>query len=100
VIVVSALKKNAFMRNHGCQGLFFGLGVAVISFALSIFASILGAIPLVGVLFLFLLPLLPLLWLAWFVLSILYAMKDNRGERFEIPFVTQFARKYMDTASA
>jgi uncharacterized membrane protein len=99
-LVLTDAKKNAFMRYHGWQALFFGLGVAVLSFAASIATTILAAIPVIGVLALVIYPVLMLVWVAWFIFAILYAMKAYKGERFEIPFVTKFAAKYQEGASA
>ncbi len=89
MVVVSDLKKDPFMRYHGWQTLFWGIAWFVIWVGL----PLLSFIPFLGLLFGFLAG--PVLFLVWLVASVLYAVRAHRGERFEIPVVTGFARRYM-----
>ncbi|MCS7173245.1 MAG: hypothetical protein N0A24_07615 [Armatimonadetes bacterium] len=50
-------------------------------------------IPLLGAVIRFLAGLVFLV--AWVLLSVAYAVRAYRGERFEIPVVVNFARRYM-----
>lgn len=88
IIVLTDMKKDAFMKTHGWTGLFWSIAWLVIWFAL----RILVAIPVIGVIFAILGGMV--LWLVWLVLSIYYAMQAYNGKAFTIPFVSDFAKKY------
>jgi uncharacterized membrane protein len=89
IVVLTDMKKDPYMRYHGWQALFWGLAWLAVWVVFSILTSVLWFI------FLPLLFLLPLLWLAVLVVSIWFAVRAYNGERFEIPVVTNFARRYM-----
>jgi uncharacterized membrane protein len=88
IIVVTDMKKDPFMKNHGWTALFWAIGWLVIWVAL----SIVGHIPFLG--WLLFLATGPILWLLWLILSIYYAMQAYNGKEFTIPFVSDFAKKY------
>ena len=87
VIILTDMKKDSFMRQHGWTALFWGIGW----FVLYIVLMILTAIPFLGfgVAILF-----PFLGLAWLILSIYYAVQAYNGKVFSIPIVSDWARKY------
>ncbi|MGH2670912.1 MAG: DUF4870 domain-containing protein [bacterium] len=87
VIVLTEMKKDAFMRHHGWTALFWGIAWV----ALWVAISILAAIPFIG---LGLAILFPFLGLAWLILSIYYAVQAYNGKTFSIPVVSDFAKKY------
>jgi len=93
VVVLTDLKRDPFLRYHGWQALFWGIAWFVLWVGLSVVGTVLSFVPFLGVLFSFLAG--TLLFLAWVVLSVLYAVRAYQGQRFEIPVVTNAARKYM-----
>lgn len=89
VMILTDMKKDAFLRRHGWTALFWGVGWAVLYLALAIVTSIpflgwLGAL-LAG----------PLLGLAWLVLSLYCAFQAYNGRDFTIPVVSNWAQKYV-----
>lgn len=93
IAVVTDVKKDPFMRYHGWQALFWGIAWFVLWVGLTVVGIVLSVVPFLGLVISFLAS--TVLVLAWLVLSVLYAVRAYRGERFEIPVVTQYARKYM-----
>lgn len=93
VVVVTDLKKDPFLRYHGWQALFWGLAWFVLWVGLSVVGLVLSAVPFLGALVSFLTGVV--LWLAWLVLSVLFAVRAYQGERFEVPVVANWARRYM-----
>ncbi len=93
IVVLTEMKQDPFMRYHGWQALFWGIAWFVLWVGLSVIGTILSFVPILGFLFQFL--AWTVLFIAWAVLSLVYAVRTYRGERFEIPVVTDFARKYM-----
>lgn len=87
VIILTDMKKDSFMRQHGWTALFWGIAWFVLYFVL----MILSALPFLGfgVTILF-----PFLGLAWLILSIYYAVQAYNGKVFSIPIVSDWARKY------
>ncbi len=88
-VVLTDIKKDPFMRYHGWQALFWGLAW----FVLWVGLTVLAAVPFFGLVFGVLAG--PVLALAWLVLSVWYAVRAYQGQRFEIPVVTDLARRYM-----
>jgi uncharacterized membrane protein len=89
IVVLTDMKKDPYMRYHGWQALFWGLAWLVVWVAVSFLTSVLWFV------FLPLIFLFPLVSLAVFGVSIWFAVRAHNGERFEIPVVTNLARKYM-----
>jgi uncharacterized membrane protein len=88
VIVLTDMKKDPFMRQHGWNALFWGIGWFIIWVALNILAFI----PFLG-------PVLaiitgPILWLAWLILSVYYAVQAYNGKDVTIPVVSDYAKRY------
>ncbi|MDQ7858052.1 MAG: DUF4870 domain-containing protein [Armatimonadota bacterium] len=88
VIVVTDMKKDAFMRHHGWTALFWGIAWV----AIYVILTILGNIPILG----WLLVIVggPILWLAWLILSIYYALQAYNGKEVSIPLVSDWAKRY------
>jgi uncharacterized membrane protein len=90
LIMIFTDKKNIpFCRYHAWQALFFGLAF----FAFSLVSMILDFIPGVGCImgivhF--------VVVLAWLVVAIIYCLQTLKGERVEIPYITEFAKKYSE----
>jgi len=89
-------KKNIrFCRYHGWQSLFFGLAIIILNFAL----GIISVLPVIGwIIGMLLYPVMGLLGLAWLVMAIIFGIKAYNGEYVVIPFITDFAKKYVDEA--
>ncbi len=93
VVVLTEMKKDPFMRYHGWQALFWGIAWFVLWVGLTIVNTFLSFVPILGVIFGFLTG--SIFFVVWLVVSLVYAVRAYRGERFEIPVVTDFARTYM-----
>lgn len=98
IVVLTDMKRDPFMRYHGWQALFWGIAWFVLWTGLTVVGIVLSFAPFLGLVVGFLAS--TVLVLAWLVLSVLYAVRAFQGQRFEIPFVTQYARKYMGEAEA
>jgi len=93
-LILSEKKNIRFCRYHGWQALFFGLAIIIFNFAL----GIVSVLPVVGwIIGMLLFPVLGLLGLAWLVMAIIFGIKAYNGEYVVIPYVTDFARKYVDS---
>lgn len=88
VIILTDMKKDAFMRHHGWTALFWGIAWFILWLAL----MILGNIPFLG--WILFLVTGPLLWIAWLILSIFFALQAYNGKEVSIPIVSDFAKKY------
>ncbi len=56
-------------------------------------ALVLGVVEIIAVTILSFIPIIGLFtWLIW-IINIIYAVKANKGEAIEIPFITEFAKK-------
>jgi uncharacterized membrane protein len=93
VVIATDLKKDPFLRYHGWQALFWGIGWFALWVALTVVGFFVSFVPLLGALFGFVTGVA--LWLAWLVLSVLFAVRAYQGERFEVPVVANWARRYM-----
>ncbi|MDR7522968.1 MAG: DUF4870 domain-containing protein [Armatimonadota bacterium] len=88
IIVLTDMKKEAFMRHHGWTALFWGIAWVIIYVGL----MILGNIPFLG--WLLVIVTGPILWIAWLILSIYWAVQAYNGKEVSIPVVSDWARKY------
>lgn len=88
IIVLTDMKKDAFMRLHGWTALFWAIAWVIIYVALTILANV----PFLGWLAALLFG--PILWLAWLALSAYYAYQAYQGKSFTIPVVSDWAKKY------
>jgi uncharacterized membrane protein len=89
IVIVTDMKKDAYMRTHGWQGLFWGIAWVVIMIAVAIVmvpVGIAGLGALGGLLY-------GVAWVAWLVLSILYAIKAYNRQPVVIPIITDMAAK-------
>ncbi len=91
VVLLSDMKRQPYLRYHSVQALgFIVAGVAVVvgwSFVLAV----------LGVVTPFLLPLVfvtPALLLGWTFLTLLYAYRAYKGQRFQIPVVSRLTSRY------
>lgn len=95
IVVLTEMKKDPYMRYHGWQALFWGIGWFVLWVGLAVLGIVLSFVPIVGSVISFLAS--TVVALAWMVLSVLYAVRAYQGQRFEIPLIVEWARKYMGT---
>ncbi len=79
VILLMEDKKNRpFLKAHNMQALILGVAEFIIEAILgAVSAGILGCV----------------VWVAAIVINVIYGLKANRGEVFEIPFITNFVRQ-------
>lgn len=91
VVLLTDLKRHAFLRYHAVQALAFIVAGTVVMAGWSILMGVLATMMP------FLLPLVflsPILVLGWIVLTFLYAYRAYQGERFAIPIVGRLAARY------
>jgi uncharacterized membrane protein len=87
-------KKDQFVRHWAVQGIFFGGSTFVVMIVLNILLNILVHIPIIGLLFAFLLGLLLfVIWIAYLVLWIIGIVKAFQGQRWEYPFISAQCKK-------
>jgi uncharacterized membrane protein len=85
-LVMEPYNRNRFVRFHSFQNIFF----CVACIALSIVMSIIGMVPMVGLITLFVWPLLGLgLVVVWVILL----LKAYQGQMFKLPFIGDLAEK-------
>ncbi len=86
IVLATDMKKDAYMRTHAWQGVFWAIAWAVVWAGI----VVLGQIPIVGML----VGLAgALASLGWLVLSILYAVKAYNRQEVVIPIITEMAAK-------
>jgi uncharacterized membrane protein len=89
IILVTDMKKSRYMRFHGFQALF--LIVTWIIFSIAV--SVIGALPVIGMLTLI---VGPLGGLALLILAIILAVKAYNKQDMEVPVLTKLARDQAD----
>lgn len=77
-LIVEPYNKNAFVRFHSWQSIFFGIAFVAVHI-------VLGIIPVIGWL------ILALLDLAFLVVWVILLLKALKGERWELPIIGKFA---------
>ncbi len=88
IVSIAMAKDNKYLKYHGFQGLFWGIGVFVLYIGLIIVSTALTVIPFIGLMMWFLTLLLyPLIGIGALVASILFAVKAYQGEKFQIPVI-------------
>ncbi len=94
-IVFSEMKKDEFMRYHGWQSVFWGAVWLVVYVVVSVVLGIVGGpFPWTSPLYRLLSTLASLVWLGYLILSIWFGYRAYQGEKFTIPFVSEYAQKY------
>jgi fumarate reductase subunit D len=85
LIPLLTVKDSEYVKWHAKQGLVLGLGGGV---ALMILAVIVGFIPVLGAI------VDCLLWLGFMALNVMGMIKAIKGERWQIPIVSDLASKF------
>lgn len=85
-LVLAPYNRNSFVRFHSWQSIFFTVACIVVDIAL----AVLGRMPFLGLMTLFIWPLVSLAFLiVWIVLLI----KAFNGDRFKLPIIGDLAEK-------
>jgi fumarate reductase subunit D len=85
LIPLLTVKDSAFVQWHARNGLVLGLGGAL---GIAILSALLGWIPFLGALMVF------LIWAGWLGLHIVSIIKALNGVRWRIPGVSDLAEKF------
>lgn len=85
-LAVAPYNRNSLIRFHSWQSIFFTVACIAVDIAL----MILGRLPFLGLMSLF---LWPLIGLAFFVIWILLLIKAFNGQRFKLPIIGDLAEK-------
>ena len=96
-LLLEPYSKDKFVRFHSFQALFFGLASAGIAIALSPVTTILGLIPVLGVILNFLLWAVYIVGLFGLVIFLMY--KAFIGERFLLPWIGPLAVQRAEKSS-
>ena len=89
VVLLTDLKRSAFLRYHAIQSVGLGLGYVVVAIALAIITSMPGLWWL-GM----------LTWwigLVWLILALVYGYRAYQGQTFTIPVVSDLVARYQQT---
>ena len=89
-LVIEPYNKNRFIRFHSFHNIFFCIAWIVLSIAL----SIIGHLPVLGFLTLF---IWPLIGLAGFILWLVLMLKAYQGQMFKLPIIGDMAEKQANT---
>ena len=85
-LVIAPYNRNSYVRFHAWQSIFFTVACIVIDIAV----GVVGRLPFIGLMTLFIWPLVGLVFLiVWIILLI----KAFNGERFKLPFIGDLAEK-------
>ncbi|HLK34921.1 MAG TPA: DUF4870 domain-containing protein [Terriglobales bacterium] len=85
-LVMEPYNRNRFVRFHAFQSIFF----CVACIALSIVMSIIGMVPMVGLITLF---IWPLIGLGFLVLWVILLLKAYQGQMWKLPFIGDLSEK-------
>ena len=85
-LVIEPFNRNRFVRFHAFQCLF----IAATGFVLGIGLSILGFIPVVNLMVLF---LAPIIWIGILIMIILCMVRAYQGQKFKLPIIGDMAEK-------
>ena len=85
-LVIEPFNRNRFVRFHAFQCLF----IAAAGFVLGIGLSILGFIPVVNLMVLF---LAPIVWIGVMIVIILCMVRAYQGQKFKLPLIGDMAEK-------
>jgi len=90
-LLVEPYSKNRFVRFHSFQCLGMCLAAVVLGAGLRVAGYVLFFIPLLGRLFILLVPML--VGLAFFIVWVVLIVKALQGEMFKLPLVGEFAER-------
>ncbi len=85
-LAIAPYNRNPFVRFHAWQSIFFTVGCMVIDIAL----VVIGRLPILGFMTLF---LWPLVGLAFLIIWIVVLIKAFNGERYKLPIIGDLAEK-------
>ena len=88
-LVIEPFNRNRFVRFHAFQCLF----IAATGFILGIALSIIGFIPVVNLMVLF---LAPIVWIGILIMVILCMVRAYQGQKFKLPVIGDMAEKQAD----
>src|SRR5262245_27483038 len=92
-------KHDSFVRFYAMQSIIFGGAWLLFNIASSVLHAVLGAIPGIGGLLVFLWAIIAaLLHIAFLVVWIVATIKAFTGVRWDIPYIGPMARKQVETA--
>lgn len=77
-LVVEPYNRNAFVRFHAWQSIFFGIAAVAVEVVLSV-------IPVIGWI------LLPFAMVGFLIVWLLVLLKASKGERYQLPLIGRFA---------
>lgn len=89
-IVFTDLKKDEFMKYHGWQSVFWGILWLIVYLIFWVLLRAFLFSTMWGVLY----TLSTVAYLAFLLLSLYFAYRTYQGERFTIPYVSEYAAKY------
>jgi uncharacterized membrane protein len=89
-LVIEPYNKNRFIRFHSFQNIFFCVAWIILSIGL----GIIGHIPVLGWITLF---IWPLIGLAGFILWLVLMLKAYQGQMFKLPVIGDMAEKQANT---
>lgn len=87
ILVLTAYKRDRFLRYHGYQALYFGICCTVIHLVVGGFLQI---IPIFGIL------IYKTMVMAWFLLVVLLIYRTWQGELFRVPLIYDLAHGVME----
>ena len=90
-LVMEPYNKNKFVRFHAFQSLFFNIAFFVIWMAVFIVGMVLNFIPILGTILHIL--LLIGVWLGGLIVWVMLLIKANKGEKWKLPVIGDFAEK-------
>jgi uncharacterized membrane protein len=85
-LAIAPYNRNSFVRFHAWQSIFFTVACVAIDIAL----MVIGRLPFLGLMTLF---LWPLVGLAFLILWIVVLIKAFNGERYKLPIIGDLAEK-------
>jgi len=97
LILVLTKKEIRACRYHGFNALFLNIAAVIVFIAVNIILGILANIPGVGCIAGMLFATVQMLfWIAFLAYSIYLAVETNKGNYPTIPYITDFANKYIE----
>jgi len=94
LLLIDPYNRNSFIRFHSIQSIGTWFAALLLLVSLRLFSAVLGLIPGLGILFIWLLWML--VFLALGTIWIVLALKAVQGERLELPLLGRFAAMLAD----